>query len=311
MKNTSLDLVRVTESAAIAASKWVGSGNKEMADKAATDAMRKRLNKMNFAGRIIIGEGEKDESYGLFFGEELGLKAKRENKKGIKYHDIAVDPIEGTRPTVTSGPEAISAISLAKPDSMYVTDAYYMKKIAYGNTLRKRGIELSLEYSLYHNLRLTSIGLRKKMQDIVVCVLDRPRHADIIEELRQHKVRIKLIQDCDISGAISACLPDSGIDFMYGIGGAPEAILSACALKCLRGGMECMTVNSQDWTTTSDILKINNLVKGPCVFAATGITDGSMLKGVKKYKNSKTTTNSVFMRSESGTVRWIEAEHGN
>tara|TARA_R100000008_G_scaffold76451_1_gene56290 strand:+ start:268 stop:1191 length:924 start_codon:yes stop_codon:yes gene_type:complete len=304
MKNISLDLVRATEAAAVAASKWIGSGEKEEADRAATNALRGRLNRMDFHGRVIIGEGEKDNSYGLFFGEELGSLSK------APVYDIGVDPIEGTRPTVTSGPEAISTIALSSENSMYQTDSFYMYKISYGQKIKNKNVELSLSNSLHHNLRLVSMALNKSMNDIVVCVLDRPRHKDIIEELRENRVRIKLIQDCDISGAVATCLLDSGVDLMYGIGGSPEAIVSACALKCMGGGMEAQVVDeSKGWATTGDILTLEDLVKGPCIFAATGITDGSILRGVR-FRDSGYITNSVFMRSESGTIRWFTTQHG-
>ena len=304
MKDISLDLVRVTEAAAIDASEWIGSGASVQADKAATTAMRKRLNNMSFHGKIIIGEGEKDKSYGLFFGEEVG------DNKDLPPYDIAVDPIEGTRPTVTSGPEAISSIALAMEGSMYNTDAFYMNRIAYGPKIKSKNIELSLSYSLHHNLRIAAMALSKSLQDIVVCVLDRPRHSDIIQELRHHRVRIKLIQDCDISGAVATCMADSGIDLMYGIGGSPEAILSACALKCMGGGMEAQSVDeNRGWSATSEILSLEDLVSGPCVFSSTGITDGSILTGVR-FRNTGYITNSVFMRSESGTARWITTQHG-
>ena len=304
MKNISLDLVRATEAAAVAASKWIGSGEKEEADRAATNALRHRLNRMDFHGKVIIGEGEKDNSYGLFFGEELG------SVKDFPIYDIGVDPIEGTRPTVTSGPEAISTIALSSENSMYKTNSFYMYKISYGPKIKNKNVELSLDNSLHHNLRLVSMALNKSINDIVVCVLDRPRHKNIIEELRENRVRIKLIQDCDISGAVATCLPDSGVDLMYGIGGSPEAIVSACALKCMGGGMEAQVVDeSKGWAITSDILKLEDLVKGPCIFAATGITDGSILRGVR-FKHSGYITNSVFMRSESGTIRWFTTQHG-
>ena len=304
MKKISLDLARATEAAAVAASRWIGSGEKEEADRAATNALRHRLNRMDFNGTVIIGEGEKDNSYGLFFGEELGLL------EGPPVHDIAVDPIEGTRPTVTSGPEAISTIAMSSEGSMYQTDAFYMYKISYGPKIKNKNVELSLSNSLNQNLRLASMALNKSMEDIVVCVLDRPRHQDIIQELREHRVRIKLIQDCDISGAVATCLPESGVDLMYGIGGSPEAILSACALKCMGGGMEAQVVDeSKGWAIVSDILTLEDLVKGPCVFAAAGITDGSILRGVR-FKDSGYITNSVFMRSESGTIRWFTTQHG-
>lgn len=323
LNNISLDLVRVTEAAAIEAAKWIGSGNKLEADKAATDAMRSRLNKMEFAGRIVMGEGEKDKSYGLYYGEKVGgIVAQFSTEGSHKPYDIAVDPIDGTTPTVNSGPEAIATIALSNYNSMYYTKNFYMLKIAYGPKIKNR-VPLSLNYSLEQNLRLTATALNKPLSKVMVCILNRSRHNDTIAKLRNLGVRIKIIQDCDISGAIASCLPSSDVDFLYGVGGSPEAILSACAIKAMGGGIEAreygrgMEGSKQHtfrdgkdvWVPDGDILGLEDLVAGPCVFAATGITDGSILKGVRVNKGVR--TQSVFMRSQSGTTRWITTWHGN
>jgi fructose-1,6-bisphosphatase II len=305
MRNISLDLIRVTEAAAISASKWVGSGNKELADKAATDAMRSRLNRIPMDGTIIIGEGEKDESYGLFSGEKVGLNTE----KSIAY-DIAVDPIEGTNPTITSGPEAISTIAVSKSGCMHNTSYFYTKKLAYGPKIKSKVI-LSLSDPLERIIELTAQAIDKEFDEIMVCILDRPRHDEDIKLLRKLGVRIKLIKDCDVSGAVATCLRESGVDLLYGIGGAPEAVLSACAIKCLGGDFQCQDVDKENnWNSASPVLGIDDLIKGPCVFVATGITNGSILRGVR-WTSHGPVTNSVFMRSESGTVRWLEANHGN
>ncbi len=303
MKLLGLDLVRSTEDAALAASAWIGSGDKLKADKAATEAMRNRLNKTEFSGQIVIGEGKKDESYGLYCGELVG------SLKTMHTLDIAVDPIEGTRPTVTSGPEAISTIAMAGPDCMFNTEEYYMNKLAYGVSIAKT-VQLSINDPIENTIKYVSLASGKKINDIMVCILDRPRHAEVVERMRKMGVRIKLIQDCDVSGAIAACLPDTGIDLLYGVGGAPEAVLTACAVKCLGGGFQAQLADKDGKVIDGKVYDQNDLVKGHCVFAATGITDGSLLKGVR-FSEFGPVTNSVFMRSESGTVRWLTSSHGN
>ncbi len=317
MRQIGLDLVRVTEAAAIAASKWVGSGQKELADKAATDAMRDRLNRLEFCAVIAIGEGKKDESYGLYEGELVGqiaAKAEMEQFRDALHrknpcYEIAVDPIEGTRPVVTSGPEAISTLAIAEKGGLYHTDEFYMMKLAYNQRIKDR-VTLSLEDPIERTIELTSIATGKEASEIMVCVLDRDRHTDIVSKLRERGVRIKLIQDCDVSGAIATCLPDSGIDLLYGIGGAPEAVISACAIKCLHGGFQARVVESTTWKEKGRTLYIDDLIKSECVFAATGITPGSILDGVICTKHGKI-THSIFMRSQSGTIRNIATRHGN
>lgn len=307
MKLLGLDIVRATENAAIAASHWIGSGDKLEADKAATESMRYRLNKMEFHGKIAIGEGKKDESYGLYYGERVGaFRDEGEDKPAL---DIAVDPIEGTRPTVTSGPEAMSTIAVADCNSMFHTEEFYMNKLAFGPFIAKT-VQLNINDPIEKTVQLVSLATGKKISDIMVCILDRPRHAEVIDRMRKMGVRIKLIQDCDVSGAIAACLPDRGIDLLYGVGGAPEAVLTACAVKCLGGGFQAQLCDKEGKNLDDKVYKQYELVQGHCVFAATGITDGSLLKGVR-FSEFGPTTNSVFMRSESGTVRWLTSYHGN
>jgi len=306
MRHISLDLIRVTEAAAIAASKWVGSGNKEAADKAATDAMRSRLNRMDFAGTVVIGEGEKDESYGLFCGEKVGDYWNR--PEPFNEYEIAVDPIEGTTPTVTSGPEAIATIAVSHANSMFTTPYFYANKLAYGPKISSK-VTLDISDPIEKTVESISSAINKKPENIVACVLNRPRHNELISRLRDLGVRIKLIQDCDVSGAIAACMNDNTVDFLAGIGGAPEAVISACAIKCLGGDLQIQCVEKEVWTPAGDVLGLNDLVKGECVFVATGITDGSILKGVRW--DHAPITNSIFMRSESKTIRKITTEHGN
>ncbi|HXV19301.1 MAG TPA: fructose-bisphosphatase class II family protein [Candidatus Omnitrophota bacterium] len=304
MKEINLDMVRVTEAAAIAASAWIGSGEKIAADAAATDAMRARLDAIDFCGQIVIGEGIKDKSAGLFAGEMVGLH----KTNPPKVYDIAVDPIEGTRPTVNSGPEAVSVLAVAEKGALFATPAFYMNKLAYGPEIAKK-VKLSITDPLSHTVKLVSVATGKAPNKIMVCVLDRPRHEKMIKELRGLGVRIKLIQDCDVSGAIATCHPKSGIDLYYGIGGSPEGVIAACALKCLRGDFQGQIVK-EDGTIEPKVLTLNDVVKSECAFSATGITNGSMLRGVR-YVSEGPVTNSVFMRSISGTVRWFTSYHGN
>lgn len=307
MLDDPLALLRATESAAIAASHWVGTGDKLQADKAASEAMKNRLNQLDFAGKILIGEGKKDKSYGLFAGEKVG---KRTNTPDAKFYDLAVDPIDGTRPTVTSGPEAMSVLAIAQEKALFTTEAFYMHKIAFGPEIARETM-LSLTDPLDITIERISVATGKAPSKIVVCLLDRPRHEKFIAELRKLDVRIKLIQDCDISGAIATCLSSSGIDLLFGIGGAPEAVITACAMKCLGGGFQAQMANAEGKVMSSNkVYSIEDLVKGPCAFAATGITSGSLLQGVR-FTNRGPVTSSVVMRSESGTVRWITAYYGN
>lgn len=319
MRDISLDLVRVTEAGAIAASKHIGSGDKLLIDKDATYIMRNRFDGMSFNGKIVIGEGQKDKSYGLFEGETVGLFKGDDTKK---QYDIAIDPVDGTTPTANAGPEAISTIAVAKQGCMFTTDSYYMLKVAVGPTLSRlmkaqakscRGdYHRLLHRPLTNLIETTSKLLNKPTNKITVCMLNRPRHDEYMFQLRQLGCRIKLIDDCDVGGAIAACLPGTGIDIYYGIGGAPEAILAAAAIKCLGGEFEAQEcVDAFKRCEEGSIWDTGSLVKGPCVFCATGITDGSLLDGVKVEEWGRYKTHSVFMRSESGTVRWIKAWHGN
>jgi len=325
MKNISLDLVRVTEAGAIHASKWVGSGNKELADKDASQAMRDRFNQMDFCGLIKIGEGKKDKSFGLYEGEIVGkasytadfmTEATRKLYRHLQGHtvcDIAIDPIEGTTPTVYGGPEAMSVVAIANKDSMYTTENYYMDKLVWGPTTNRFKIKPSLRYSIKKNIQILSEALDKPYDRVIICVLDRVRNLDKIEKLRKLGVRLKLIKDCDVSGGIAACLNRSGVDCYMGIGGSPEGVITAAAVKGLGGGMEIrdVTKDGERWfTKTGSIVALNKLIDGGCAFSATGITTGSILDGVKII-NGKYVTHSMFMRSESKTVRWLRTEHGN
>lgn len=307
MKNIGMDLVRVTEAAAIASSAWVGSGNKLEADKAATSAMRNRLDKMPIYGWVQIGEGKKDASYGLFKGDAVGqaLMGPACEINNYPEYDIAVDPIDGTTPTVNSGPEATSVIAIAEKDAMFDTEEHYMLKLAVSGYVAKR-TNLYLSTPIDVLCKQVADVLNKPVDKLMVCILNRPRHDQYIQAMRNLGVRIKLIQDCDISGAIAAV--EGNIDMQFGIGGAPEAVLTAAAVKCL-GGFFLSQV-WKDGELSGDVMSHDDLVRSECCFAATGITDGSLLKGVSwGVRGPK--THSVFMRSASGTVRFIETRHGN
>lgn len=310
MNQLSMDLVRVTEAAAIAASSWIGTGEKEEADKAATEAMRERLNRIDFAARIVIGEGEKDKSHGLFCGEVVGGRRDQYARGEGHTYEICVDPIEGTRPTVTSGPEALSVLGVADFDgAMMSFKNFYALKLAYGPRIARQA-EVYVDAPLAENICKASRALGKSVDKIVVCVLDRPRHRGIIDELRRIGTRIKLIQDCDVSGAVATCLPDSGVDLYFGVGGTPEAVIAACAMKCLGGKIQAQLADNDGRPEPGRIYTTEELVRGDCVFVATGITNGSLLRGVR-YTERGAVTHSVFMRSQSGTIRWLRAEHGN
>tara|TARA_R110000803_G_scaffold109532_2_gene177933 strand:+ start:721 stop:1653 length:933 start_codon:yes stop_codon:yes gene_type:complete len=309
MRQISLDLIRVTEAAAIAASEWVGSGEKIQADHAAVKAMRNRLNSLNFSAVIAIGEGKKDKAPGLFDGERVGTL----NRDFADYSEytIAVDPIDGTTEVANGGAGAVSVMAVAKENSLYKTEEHYMMKVAvnkvaklYFDSVHRKPI-LSLE--LPEILTGLSKALNKPKDSLTICVMERPRHEDLIAELRANKCRVKLIRNCDVSASIAACLPDKEIDMYYGIGGAPEAVISAAATKCLGGQFEAKHLDSKE------VLCMDRLVTGPCVFVATGITSGMLLEGVhyKDHRKGQPTTSSVFMRSESGTVRWLSTYHNN
>lgn len=306
LKNYHLDLVRVTEAGAVAAADWVGRGNKEAADREATTQMRDRLNSIDFSAQIAIGEGIKDGSYGLFEGEKLGLY--RDSKE--PEFEIAVDPIEGTTPTAKGGYEAMSVIALGEKGAFYQTPIFYMNKIAVGPRIAKR-VHVSLQNNITTNVSLVAAALQKDIRRVTVCCLDRPRHTSIVEELRTLGCRVKFISDCDVSACIACCQYGSGIDMYIGIGGSPEAVLAAAAMKCMGGYLQC-----QEWDDKNNkpvdeapLLGVEQLAKGPVIFCATGITDGKLLKGVNYEQGPVTHT--LAMRSESGTVRHITTEHGN
>jgi fructose-1,6-bisphosphatase II len=308
-RNIAMELVRVTEAAALAAGRWIGRGDKEAADGAAVDAMRLMIDSVSMNGVVVIGEGEKDEAPMLFNGEEVG------NGEGPGT-DVAVDPIDGTTLTSIGQANALAVIALAERGTMFFPGAaVYMEKIAVGPEAAD-AIDITLPPD--ENVRRVAKAKGVRPEEITVEILDRPRHAAIIESIRTVGARVYLISDGDVAGAISAATPRSGVDMLYGIGGTPEGVIAAAALKCVGGAIqgklyprddaERQTLIDEGFDLDA-VLTTDDLVKGDHVFfAATGITDGNLLRGVQYWPDGAT-THSMVMRSRSGTVRWVEAEH--
>ena len=308
-RNMALELVRVTEAAAMAAGRWMGRGDKIASDAAAVNAMRYMLNTINMKGTVVIGEGEKDKAPMLFNGEVLGTGT-------LPEVDIAVDPIDGTRLLSLGRPNAISVVAISEKGTMYnPKHIFYMNKIATGPGSADA---IDIEAPIAENIRKVASALDKSVEDVTVVVLDRPRHEHIIKEMREVGARIRLIPDGDIAGALMTCKEDSGIDMLVGIGGSPEAVITACALKCVGGNMHCKLWprNQEEASKCKDygmdlnkVLELDDLVSSDNVFfAATGITDGELLRGVR-YQGEKIRTSSLVMRSKSGTIRYIDAVH--
>lgn len=320
MAELNLSLIRATEAAAIEASKLTGSGRKEEIDKVASLAIAHRLNQMDFAARIVMSEGEKDNSYYLRENTLLGKlahnipssygSAAENHLKKQKEYSICLDACDGTTMTANGGPEAISILAMADENSFYTTSSHYLKKLVYGPKLvnQLNGHYLTLKNGFGRMLEDLHGYTHKPYNEFTICILDRDRHKYEIELCRQLNMRIKLIPHCDIGAAIATC-GDSGIDVQYGIGGASETILSAAAIKCLDGVIEAQEVG-KDWQNKGEVMGLNDLVKSDCVVALTGITDGALLKGVKRL-NNKYVTHSLFLRSKSKTWREILTHHGN
>lgn len=310
MKKLMFDLVSAAEDAAIAASNFIGSGDSLGADEAATNAIKNRLNKCDYRIDVVIGEGEKDKSYGLFRGDVLG------NLQSDEVYELALDPIDGTKPTINGGPGAISTIAITKPGGFYHTDKFYLTKLACG---RRLSSYLSLNYTISENVQIASSVLNKPVSQITVGMLDRPRHRGVVLKLRDMGVPIKLIGDGDVEGCLSTCLydegiGDSGVDIFYGVGGAPEAVIAAAGIQCLQGMLQVarthdtLYLDAEASFATFD--SQHNLVSDDCLFVATGVTDGPMVRGVR-HSQFGPKTETVVMRSESGTVRKIATNHGN
>lgn len=308
-RNLALEFVRVTEAAAIAAARWMGRGDKIAADQAAVDMMRARFNNIDFSGTVVIGEGEKDEAPELFIGEKLG------NSNGVEL-DIALDPLECTDSVANGVPNAMSVVATGTKGSLFHAPDMYMEKIACGP--KAAGV-ISLDYSVEENLKNVAQKLGKEVDEMVVVVLDRPRHADLIKKIRAAGARVRLISDGDVAGAIAPSISDSGIDLLMGTGASAEAVLASIAIKCLGGSFEARLAPKDEKQIErlremgiedyKKILKIEDLAKGEdLTFTATGVIDGPLLKGVR-YTSHYCITHSVVMRVRSGTVRFMETMH--
>jgi fructose-1,6-bisphosphatase II len=304
-----MELVRVTEAGAMGAARWIGRGEKESADQAAVDAIRRVLATVGMRGVVVIGEGEKDEAPMLYNGEEVG------NGDGPEV-DVAIDPLEGTRLTAFGQPNAIAVIALSERGTMFFPGAaFYMEKIAVGPAAI--GV-IDIEQSPTENVRRVAEALGKTAREVDVVVLERDRHIELIAELREAGARVRLIRDGDVAPSIAAAQPGTGVDMLYGIGGTPEGVISAAALKCVGGGIQARLWPRDDAERAqllaagldpARVLHTSDLVAGEDVFvAATGVTTGALLNGVQ-YTPGGAVTDSIVMRSRSGTVRRVTAQH--
>jgi fructose-1,6-bisphosphatase II len=303
-----LDFVKVTEAAALAASRWMGRGERNIADGAAVEKMRDALNEMDIAGRIVIGEGERDEAPMLFIGEELGL--------GGFAVDIAVDPVEGTNLVANGLPNSIAVMAIAERGGLLHAPDSYMQKLAVGP---KAAPYVHLDASVRDNLEAVANALERPINDVTVVILERERHHDLIRECREAGARIKLISDGDVDAAIATCIEGTGIHVSMGTGGAPEGVLAAAALKCLGGGFmgrlrprsaeEGERAKAMGFGELDRVLGLDDLASGDnIVFVATGITDGDLVRGVR-FTGNQARTHSILIHSSTGTVRFIESVH--
>jgi fructose-1,6-bisphosphatase II len=309
-RNLALEGVRITEAAALSSARLMGRGDRVAADRAATEAMREAINDLEVSGEVVIGEGERDEAPMLFVGERVGRAGP-----GATEIEIAVDPLEGTKLCATGAANAISVIAMGLKGAFLKAPDTYMEKIAVGPGARGA---IDITRSTRANLRAVADALGKYVEDLTVVILDRPRHERLVQEVRETGARIKLIEDGDISAAINACLPETGIDMLMGIGGAPEGIITAAALRCVGGDMlgrllyrndaERDKARAMGITDGEKVFGIEDMAKGDVMFAVTGVTNGDFLKGVR-FTGDGARTQSVVMRSRTGTVRYIESEH--
>lgn len=307
-RNYALEFVRVTEAAAVASARLMGRGDEKAADQAAVTSMRTMFNSVDFKGRVVIGEGERDEAPMLYIGEEVGTG------KGARL-DLALDPLEGTTICAHGGPNSISVIAVAEEGNFLHAPDTYMQKIAVGGEAKGA---ISLDRTATENLREIAKAKKTSVDRLTVVILDRPRHEELIREVRMSGARIQLIRDGDVSAAISTCKPNSGVDVLMGSGGAPEGVIAAAALRCAGGDMqgqlktrnetEVARAKKMGITDINKIYSLNELAKGNVMFVATGVTSGNFLEGVTFTKDG-CMTHSVVMRSETGTTRYIRAEH--
>ena len=306
-RNLALEVVRVTEAAALSASRLMGRGDEKAADQAAVDAMRRALNSLAIDGVVVIGEGERDEAPMLYIGEKVGMG-------GGPRVDIALDPLEGTTLTAKGGPNALAVIAMAEAGGFLNAPDVYMDKLAVGGGLPEHLVDI--DASPAENLKALAKATKREVSDLVVCILDRPRHVEQVRKVREAGARIMLISDGDVSGVIATALPESGVDMYMGSGGAPEGVLAAAALRCIGGQFQgrllfrnddergrARRLGITDLDRKYDLLE---LARGDVMFAATGVTDGSLLRGVRRFAGGAS-THSIIMRSKTGTVRKIEA----
>ena len=308
-RNLTIEAVRVTEAAAIAAAEVMGRGDEKLADQAAVDAMRTALNRLQMAGTVVIGEGERDEAPMLFIGEEVGTG------DGPKI-DIALDPLEGTTITAKGMPNGLAVLALSDAGGLLNAPDVYMDKIAAGPDVPTDAIDL--DNTTAENINNVAEAVGKDPNDVVACILDRPRHAEMISAVREAGARIILIGDGDVAGVMATAMPETNIDIYMGTGGAPEGVLAAAALRCIGGNIQGRLLFRSDdergraaKVGVEDLNRkyaITDLAEGDVIFAATGVTDGNMLRGVRRT-GSMIFTESVAMRARTGTVRWIRMQH--
>jgi len=310
-RNLALEFVRITEAAALASAKWMGRGEEKAADKAAVDAMRKAFDTVRIDGTVVIGEGERDEAPMLYIGEKVGYRS--DDAPPI---DIALDPLEGTTICAKGGVGATSVIAVAEKGNFLHAPDTYMDKIACGPGAKGC---IDLDATPAENIRRVAEALKKSVNEVTVVILDRPRHGDLIQEVRKTGARIQLIGDGDVSAAIASAWPDSGIDLLMGVGGAPEGVISAAAMQCLggdfQGRLKFRNEEEKARATKMGVKDLNKkysideLAQGSVMFVATGVTDGPFLRGVRMLPGGQAKTHSVVMRSKTGTIRNIETHH--
>ena len=310
-RNLALEFVRVTEAAAIASARWMGRGDAKGADQAAVDAMRRAFDSVRIEGTVVIGEGERDEAPMLYIGEKVG--SAQDSGPSI---DIALDPLEGTTLTAKAGPNALAVLAIAESGCLLNAPDTYMEKLAVGPGYADGTIDITRPVA--DNIRSIANAKGVEAQDITACVLDRDRHSAIIAELRALGCGVRLIPDGDVAGVIAVADPETGIDVYIGTGGAPEGVLAAAALRCVGGQMQGRLVFRNDdevararrWgiEDLERVYTMHDMAKGDCIFAATGVTDGSLLKGVHRRKKC-VSTESIVMRASTGTVRRVSTEY--
>ncbi len=313
-RELAIEFVRVTEIAAIASAQWMGRGDKEAADQAAVDAMRDMFETVDIDGKVVIGEGKIDEAPRLYIGEKIGTREEE-----VPQVDLAVDPLEGTTIIAEGRPNALSVLAVAEKDSLLHAPDMYMDKLAVGPAGKD---VIDINHSVHDNIKAVARAMNKAVEEITVVILDKPRHrkeGGLIDQVREIGAKMKLIGDGDVAAALATGLPDTGVDLLMGIGGAPEGVLAAAGLKCLGGEMQArlMPQNEQDVEEAEEMgienvnkaLRMSDLVAGEkVIFSATGVTDGEMLEGVR-FEKERAVTHSLVMRSKTGTLRFVEAIH--